>query len=132
MNFSFERNAETPPLEGHGLVLAAAAGVTAGQPVWIHGAFELPSQLERDLGVPLMRSVVLVGQLGELHFVDVPFAQALLFQDDEVAVLGARRGSFHCELFLRRGVTAPGRYLVHATMGDWMSNQLAIELTEGP
>lgn len=113
------------PADVRGVRVALAERRQPFEPLVLHGAFRVPLGDLPALPSPVQRGLVLVAQRDLEPLVAAPFADQVLFEDDQVMTHVGAEGAFRLDVFDLLGA-APGarggRWHLFVALGPHVSN----------
>jgi len=112
--------AAAPAFDFRGVRISAPAQVGPGEKAIVTGVFVVPDAEARTIDERLHAALVVVCTSVGPWFVDRPFRDVMLFDDDEERGSGVRRGYFQFDLFEDSEVT--GEFFLHVSLGHYLSN----------
>lgn len=124
-------SARDSDLRGHlqaelrGLQMALAPRPLATSPLVVHGAYRIPHVDLEDIQHPVIRALVLVAQRSFLPTVISPFAERVLFEDDQLRTTFGVEGAFTLDVFDILGLppgSRAGHYHLFVSLGPHVSN----------
>jgi hypothetical protein len=113
------------PADVRGLQVALAQRPLATAPLVLHGAYRIPHADLEGFEHPIVRSLVLVTQRNLLPSVLSPFAEKVLFEDDQVRTAFGTEGAFTLDVFELLALPAherAGHYHLFVSLGPHVSN----------
>lgn len=125
------RHESSPPFpKVAGVTISVAPQADPGNPLLVHGSFNVPYAQAEALGRPIHRAIVLVVQIGEYHNVLMPFREFVLFADDEFgAPSNGIGGYFNLDVFSLLGAPIPGDYHLVVSIGEYVSTAAEASVT---
>jgi hypothetical protein len=115
-----------------GIRITLAERPLATTPLVIHGAYRIPAADLADFASPFVRALVLVAQIDLEPAVAAPFAEQVLFEDDQVRTQAGIEGAFTLDVFelLKLAPTARGgHYHLFVSIGPHVSNVIEADVS---
>jgi hypothetical protein len=122
-----QRSAASPALAPGFEGVALAPPAPGARPI-LHGAFRLPWPDADRIEAPRHRALVLVATSAGESLARTPFADAVLFDDDEEATRSGPLGYFSLDAVELLGQAEGGTYFVHVSLGAHISNVVRVTL----
>ncbi len=113
------------PADVMGIRVTLAERALATSPLVLHGAYRIAAADLADLEAPFVRALVLVCQRDLAATVVAPFAEQILFEDDQLRTEAGIEGAFTLDVFelLGRPPSARGgRHHLFVSLGPHVSN----------